>query len=272
MVARWSACLSRHHVVCPLFSSMWRVQCSDLLRRLQRPSSWWCVQYFVADHAVRDFRLSLSSIAVADGRVLVVCHFSFVVDRRGRRTWFLIMCHSCVNWWNKILLSCFLPCDCHSSQQLGFSQHALAPGTYFYNLVLRTDGSVSFAFGKGGSGVLANCSFCGTEATLSFLAGPVCSGFSAEACAILHALCWSRQHQQVCHFSSLLLLSDSRSVLSSIFLLISNFVADLAGTVFSLLLFYQTTMSPRTLVSPGKRRGWWAGQTGSATRALCNPL
>ena len=33
--------------------------------------------------------------------------------------------------------------------------------------------------------------------------------FSAEACAILHALCWSRQHQQVCHLSSLLLLSDS---------------------------------------------------------------
>ena len=27
-----------------------------------------------------------SSIAVANGRVLKVCHFSFVVDRRGRRT------------------------------------------------------------------------------------------------------------------------------------------------------------------------------------------
>ena len=38
-----------------------------------------------------------------------------------------------------------------------------------YNLVLWTDGSVSFLFGKGGSGVLANC----TEDTLSFLAGPV---------------------------------------------------------------------------------------------------
>ena len=57
-----------------------------------------------------------------------------------------------------------------------------------------------FRFGKGGSGVLANCSFCGTEATLSFSAVPVCSSFSAEACAILQALFWSRQHQQVCHF------------------------------------------------------------------------
>ena len=83
-----------------------------------------------------------------------------------------------------------------------------------YHLALWTDGSVPFPFGKGGSGVLANCSLCGTEATLSFSAGPVCSSFSTEACAILHALCWSRQHQQVRHFSSLLLLSDSHSVLS----------------------------------------------------------
>ena len=86
-----------------------------------------------------------------------------------------------------------------------------------HDLVLWTDGFVPFLFGKGGSGVLANCSLRGTEATLSFSAGPVCSSFSAESCAILHALCWSRQHQQVCHFSSLLLLlSDSRSVLATL--------------------------------------------------------
>ena len=85
-----------------------------------------------------------------------------------------------------------------------------------HDLVLWTDGSVPFPFGKGGSGVLANCSLCGAEATLSFSAGPVCSSFSAEACTILHALCWSRQHQQVCHFSTLLLLSDSRSVLTTL--------------------------------------------------------
>ena len=85
-----------------------------------------------------------------------------------------------------------------------------------HDQVLWTDGSVPFPFGKGGSGVLVNCSLYGTEATLSFSAGSVCSSFSAEACAILHALCWSRQHQQVCHFSSLLLLSDSRSVLATL--------------------------------------------------------
>ena len=126
-----------------------------------------------------------------------------------------------------------------------------------HDLVLWTDGSVPFPFGKGGSDVVANCSLCGTEATLSSSAGPVCSSFSGEACAILHALCWSRKHQQVCHFSSLLLQSFSprHPVLFSIFPFISNSVADLAGTVFSLFPFYQATMGLRTLVSPEERRG-----------------
>ena len=71
-----------------------------------------------------------------------------------------------------------------------------------HDLVLWTDGSVPFPVGKGSYGVLANCSLCGTEATLFFSVDTVCSSFSAEACAILHALCWSWQRQQVCHFSS----------------------------------------------------------------------
>ena len=45
-----------------------------------------------------------------------------------------------------------------------------------------------------------------------------------------------------------LLLSDSRSVLSSCLKLCGR-------SVFSLLLFYQATMGHRTLVSPGERRG-----------------
>ena len=59
-----------------------------------------------------------------------------------------------------------------------------------YDLVFWIDGSVPFLFGKDGSGVLANRSLCGIEVTPSFSAGPVCSSFSAEACTILHALCW----------------------------------------------------------------------------------
>ena len=85
-----------------------------------------------------------------------------------------------------------------------------------HDLILWTDGSDPFPFVKGASVVLANCSLRSTETTLSFSAGPVCSSFSAEACAILHALCWSRQHQQVCHFSSLFLLPYSRSVLATL--------------------------------------------------------
>ena len=85
-----------------------------------------------------------------------------------------------------------------------------------HDLVLWTDGSVPSPLGKGGSGVLAHCSLCGTEATLSFLADLVCSSFSAETCAILHALCWPRQHQQAYPFSSLLLLSDSRSIFATL--------------------------------------------------------
>ena len=109
------------------------------------------------------------------------------------------------------------PCS-HSDPPLTCQNAALAHLDFLppHDLVRWTDGSVRFPFGKGGSGVLANCSFCGTETTLSFSAVPVCSSFSAEACAILQALCWSRQHQQVCHFSSLLLLSDSRSVLATL--------------------------------------------------------
>ena len=73
----------------------------------------------------------------------------------------------------------------------------------------------SFSFGKGSFGVLANCSLYGTEATFFFSVGPVCSSFSAEACAVLHALCWSRQHQKVFHFYSLLFSSYLILVLSS---------------------------------------------------------
>ena len=148
------------------------------------------------------------------------------------------------------------PCSCsdppHSRQGAALAHLESLPP---HDLVLWTDGSVPFSFGNGGSAALANCSLCSTEASLSFSVGPVCSSFSAEACAILHALSWSRQHCKVCHFSSLLHLFDSHSVLSSIFPLIPNSVADLAGTVFSLLLFYQATMGPWTLVSPGERRG-----------------
>ena len=77
------------------------------------------------------------------------------------------------------------------------------------HLTIWTDGSVPFPFGKDGSGVLTNYSLCGSKATFSFSTGPVCSSVSDEACAILQALCWSRQHQQACYLSSYLTLALS---------------------------------------------------------------
>ena len=59
--------------------------------------------------------------------------------------------------------------------------------------------------------------------------------FSAEACAILHALCWSRQHQQVCHFSSLLLLSDS---------LFLSYLKLCGRSIFSLLPLFRLQWIP----------------------------
>ena len=53
--------------------------CSDLARgdacNILLPTTWLKILCSLS-----------SSIAVADGRVLVVCHFSLFVDRRGRRT------------------------------------------------------------------------------------------------------------------------------------------------------------------------------------------
>ena len=90
-----------------------------------------------------------------------------------------------------------------SSQDAALAHlHSLPP----HDLVIWTDGS--FPFGKSSSGVLANSTLHGTEATLSFSAGPVCLSLSIGACTILHALCWSWQHQQVCHFSDLTTLSS----------------------------------------------------------------
>ena len=123
-----------------------------------------------------------------------------------------------------------------------------------HNLVLWTDDSVPFAFGKGDSGVLANCSLCGTETTLSFSAGAVCSSFSAEACVILHTLCWSRQHQQVRHLSSLLLLSDSCFVLAALSSPPSFLSSQTLWQIWQELSSL-SSMGPRTLVSTGERRG-----------------
>ena len=125
-----------------------------------------------------------------------------------------------------------------------------------HNLVIWTDGPILFPVGKGCFSVLANYSLCGTEATISFYAGSVCSSFSTKACAILQLLSWSRQHQLVCHCSS---LSSSPTLALSLplcLLLHFSFYLKLSGrSGTNRLLYYQATMGPWTLISLGKRRG-----------------
>ena len=85
---------------------------------------------------------------------------------------------------------------------------------------LTTDCSVSFLFSKVGSDVLAYCSLCTTEASLSFSAGPVCLGFSAEACTILQVFSGLGSTNKSA--TSFLFLSDSSHlVFFSMFLLTS---------------------------------------------------
>ena len=74
--------------------------------------------------------------------------------------------------------------------------------------MIRTDGSASFPFSRVGFSVLFNCSLCGIEAILFYLAGLVCLSFYAESCAILQIGLTYGEHQLLCHFSSFLLLSS----------------------------------------------------------------
>ena len=122
-----------------------------------------------------------------------------------------------------------------------------------HDLVLWTDGSVPFPFGKGGSGVLANCSFCGIKIIFFPFQQAQYVQVSllkpAPFCTLFAGLGSTNKSP------TSLLQSDFHSVLFPIFPFILIRLADLAEAVFSLLLYYQATMGHRTLVSPRKRRG-----------------
>ena len=65
----------------------------------------------------------------------------------------------------------------------------------------------------------------------------------AEACAILHVLCWFRRHQQVCHFSSFLLPSDSRSSLPPHSFLYFSFNLNISGRCGRICLLSPSVLS-----------------------------
>ena len=118
------------------------------------------------------------------------------------------------------------------------------------DLIIWMDDYFSFYFGKGGSGILANCSLRNNGTTLSYSPSPVYSNFSAEACAILLAFFLFEQHQQDCHFSSLLLLSHSSSVLAT---LSSILLSHILWWELSFLLSYTMRLHwvPRHSFLPG---------------------
>ena len=122
-----------------------------------------------------------------------------------------------------------------------------------------TDVSVPFCFGKGGSVVLINCSLCGTEATLFYLAGPVCSSFSAKPCKLFPRLDSTNKTALFC----LLLLRDSRhaflfSILPSILLSLAN----LAGAIR--LQWVPVTYFFRIITPPMS----WLGEVGCSSHPL----
>ena len=126
----------------------------------------------------------------------------------------LLACPPCHPWnLSSFTVESTLPTPCSRSDLPLSRQGAALADLNFppHDLVLWTDGS--FPFGKGGSGVLANCSICGTEATLLFRQAqyaqvfplkpaPFCTLFAGLGSTIKSAIS--------------LLLSDSRSVLTTL--------------------------------------------------------
>ena len=138
------------------------------------------------------------------------------------------------------------------------------------NLALWTDGYVPLplSFGKNGSGVLANCSLCGTEATLftrpsmfkffhSFHQAQYLQVFPlkpAPFCMFFAGLSSTNKSVVSLLFSSLTLAMSSPPCP----LLRLSFCLNLSGRSGRnclFFLFYQATMDPRTLVFPGDQRG-----------------
>jgi len=82
------------------------------------------------------------------------------------------------------------------------------------DVVVWTGGSAPSPLGTGGAGVHAVCGGCSSSSSLSCLAGPVSSGFSAGSFVLVHGLEWCRSHLGLCRFQSALFLMDSQSALA----------------------------------------------------------
>ena len=169
----------------------------------------------------------------------LLSYFRFGRTESGARTLRVVLESFCVHspahasfylfWGGSSCLPCFFSLESaflrggvhpyHSVLSLWSSSLAgvrLSPALALSSLVVWCSGRTAlFLFLLAGA-VPAFLPAALSVATLSFSVGPVCSSFSAEACAILCTLCWSGKRHGVCCFSSLLLLSGSHSVLAAL--------------------------------------------------------
>ena len=70
--------------------------------------------------------------------------------------------------------------------------------------------------GQDGAGIHIKCSKCVTATSLSFSTGLWATSYNAETFAILHPVEWCISHSKTCNFESIILFSDSLSVLSTL--------------------------------------------------------
>ena len=110
------------------------------------------------------------------------------------------------------------------------------------DLYIWTDSSVPQSHGQGGLGVVTRCMKFRCFIILSYSAGPLSSSLSSEMLAIKQALLWCIQHLQSCCFSSVLLLSDSRSSLSYLFTHPQFLLPESYWTTWSFLDHFSSTV------------------------------
>ena len=112
-----------------------------------------------------------------------------------------------------------------------------------HNLVIWTNGSAPFLFGKDGCDILINCSFCGAETTHSYSAELMCLSFllkPAPFCKVFAS------PGSTIKSATSFLFSNSRSVLSSFFPSFLHSQANMAEPInFLFFIFSQATKSCR---------------------------
>ena len=132
----------------------------------------------------------------------------------------LLACPPCPPWnLPSFMVESTLSTPCYRSDPPSLTKVRLSPTLILFPLMIWCFGQTAlfrFLLVRAALAFLPTALSVALRPLFPFRQAQYAQVFSVEACAILHALCWSRQQHKVCHFSSLLLLSDSRSVLATL--------------------------------------------------------